>query len=884
MADAPAVRTTCPYCGVGCGILAALGPDGAVEIKGDPEHPANFGRLCSKGSALAETLSHDGRLLHPIVDGAVTSWTAALDRVAARFAAVVREHGPDSVAFYISGQCLTEDYYVANKLMKGFIGSANIDTNSRLCMASSVAGHKRAFGTDTVPGVYTDLDETDLAVLVGSNMAWCHPILFQRLLAAREKRGTKIVVIDPRRTATAAQADLHLPIAPDADVALFNALFAHLAKSSAADRKFVALHTGGLEAALAAAGDSDAGSVAAATGLSVADVERFLALFTRTKRTLTLYSQGVNQSASGTDKVNAIINCHLVTGRIGRPGMGPFSLTGQPNAMGGREVGGLANQLAAHLDVEDPDHRALVAKFWRTRRLATRSGLKAVELFDAVDDGRIKALWIMATNPADSLPDADRVQAALIKCPFVVVSDVIADTDTARFADVLLPSAAWGEKSGTVTNSERRISRQRTFLIAPGEARPDWWQIAEVARRMGFGDAFSYRSERDIFVEHARLSALANCSERDFDIGGLADLDLAAYDALQPVQWPLPAGEMPRERRFFANGRFFTPDRKARFVATPTGRAREPAGLTLNTGRARDHWHTLTRTGRSPRLSAHTAEPFAEIHPADAEHLGIAPAHLVELRNAGKRIVVRARITDEQRRGSVFVPMHWNDQFASSARVGTLVAPETDPISGQPASKFSRVELHPFDASWYGFAAVALRPAEIAADYWAIARTEGGWRLEVAGRMPPDLRELAAQLFSCDPKTAELLSYEDRHTGQHRVAAFDGDRLRGVLFVAPEPVNVARAFAASCLAQTYADAAARLRILAGRRASDTEDPGAIVCSCFQVGFNTIAGAVRSGHCTSVAEVGEVLAAGTNCGSCRAEIMRIVDDERLKKAG
>ncbi len=816
--------------------------------------------------------------------GAVTSWDAALDRVATRFAAAIREHGPDSVAFYISGQCLTEDYYVANKLMKGFIGSANIDTNSRLCMASSVAGHKRAFGTDTVPGIYADLDETDLAVLVGSNMAWCHPILFQRLLAARERRGTKIVVIDPRRTATAAQADLHLPIAPDADVTLFNALFAHLAKSSAADRKFIARHTSGLATALAAADDGDPATVAAATGLQAADVERFFSLVAGTERTLTLYSQGVNQSASGTDKVNAIINCHLVCGRLGRPGMGPFSLTGQPNAMGGREVGGLANQLAAHLDIEDAGHRALVAKFWRTRRLAERPGLKAVELFDAVDNGRIKALWIMATNPADSLPDADRVQAALIKCPFVVVSDVIADTDTARFADVLLPSAAWGEKSGTVTNSERRISRQRAFLAAPGEARPDWWQMTEVARRLGFGDAFPYRSERDIFVEHARLSAIANAGERDFDIGGLVDLDLTAYDALQPVQWPLPAGEARRDRRFFTDGRFFTSDGRARFVPTPAPARSVANTLTLNTGRARDHWHTLTRTGRSPRLSAHTAEPFAEIHPADAKRLGIAAASLVELRNAGGRIIARARVTDEQRQGSVFVPMHWTDQFASSARVGTLVAPETDPISGQPASKSSHVEMRPFHADWYGFAAIALRPAEIAADYWAIARAEGGWRLELAGRAPLDLRDLAARLFSRGPEATELLSYEDRHTGQHRVAAFDGDRICGVLFVATEPVHVARTFAASCLAQTYADAAARLRILAGRCAVDIEDPGAIVCSCFQVGFNTIAGAARSGHCTTVAEVGEMLAAGTNCGSCRAEIMRIVDDERLRKAG
>ncbi|KAB2856728.1 MAG: molybdopterin-dependent oxidoreductase, partial [Bauldia sp.] len=403
-----------PYCGVGCGVLADVAPDGAVAVRGDPDHPANFGRLCSKGSALAETLGPDGRLLHPEIGGKRASWERALDLVARRFSETVAAHGPDSVAFYVSGQLLTEDYYVANKLMKGFIGSANIDTNSRLCMASAVAGHRRAFGADVVPCTYTDLEEADLVVLVGSNLAWCHPVLFQRLVAAKERRGTRIVVVDPRRTATAASSDFHLALRPGSDVALFNGLLAHLWSSGAADLGFVAGHTSGFDAALSAAESVRLADVARATGLAPAELQRFYALFAGTERVVTVFSQGVNQAADGTDKVNAIINCHLVTGRIGRPGAGPFSITGQPNAMGGREVGGLANQLAAHMALEDAGDRDRVRRFWRSPRVAERAGLKAVDLFRAVADGRVKALWIMATNPADSMPEADAVQGALI--------------------------------------------------------------------------------------------------------------------------------------------------------------------------------------------------------------------------------------------------------------------------------------------------------------------------------------------------------------------------------------------------------------------------------------------------------------------------------------
>src|SRR5579863_2199505 len=523
MTDKGWTRTTCAYCGVGCGVLARARADGSAEIKGDPEHPANFGRLCSKGSALGETLSLNGRLLRPIVGGVESGWNEALDLVARRFKETIAAHGPDSVAFYVSGQLLIEDYYVANKLMKGFIGSANIDTNSRLCMASSVAGHRAAFGSDTVPGVYEDFEEADLVVLVGSNLAWCHPVLFQRLMAARERRAMQLIVVDPRRTPTAAAADLHLAIAPDSDVALFAGLLRHLAQSKAISPDFVGAHTTGSPEAFAAAEPMSPEAVAATTGVPLADIARFFELFAATEKVVTVYSQGVNQSASGTLKVNAIINCHLATGRIGRPGMGPFSVTGQPNAMGGREVGALSNQLAAHMEFA-PENSDALARFWGTRQVVTRPGLKAVELFHALAEGRIKALWIMATNPAVSLPDLGRVREALARCEFLVVSDAVRATDTTRYARVLLPAAWWGEKNGTVTNSERRISRQRPFLPPSGQARPDWWIITQVAQRMGYRQAFGYESPAEIFREHARLSGFENRGRRAFDIGLLSTL------------------------------------------------------------------------------------------------------------------------------------------------------------------------------------------------------------------------------------------------------------------------------------------------------------------------------------------------------------------------
>ena len=870
-----AVRTTCPYCGVGCGVVAKAGGAGGWTISGDPEHPANFGRLCSKGSALGETLALGGRLLHPVVDGGRATWDEALETVANRFRAVIDEHGPDAVAFYVSGQLLTEDYYVANKLMKGFIGSANIDTNSRLCMAASVAGHRRAFGGDVVPGNYEDLELADLVVLVGSNLAWCHPVLYRRLARARAERGTRVVVIDPRRTATCDAADLHLALKPGSDVALFNGLLAYLDRSGALDRDYIARHTGGFAEALAAAA-GEPRAVAEACGLDAGEVERFYGWFARTEATVTVYSQGVNQSSRGTDKVNAIVNCHLATGRIGRPGMGPFSVTGQPNAMGGREVGGLANQLAAHMAFT-PEAVERVERFWRAPRIARREGLKAVNLFQAVEDGRIKALWVMATNPAVSLPDAGRVTRALASCEFVVVSDCTRDTDTTAHADVLLPAAAWGEKDGTVTNSERRISRQRSFLPPPGEARPDWWIIAQVASRMGWGEAFGYGSSAEIFREHAALSGFENDGGRAFDIAALADAD---YEALEPVQWPAPG-----TARLFGDGRFPTADGRAAFVPV---RAAPPATLpdagfpfALNTGRIRDQWHTMTRTGRVPRLASHIAEPFVAVNPADAQAASLEDGGLAVVRSAHGRAILRVRVTGDQPPGRLFAPMHWSRQFSAEGAVNALVAPVTDPISGQPELKHTAVGLAPFEPAWTAFLITREEvhpPGD--AEYWSQASAAGCSVLTLAGAAAPaDVTAWAETLLPPLPG----IDYRDARRGVHRWARLDGDRLDACLFLSFGPTLPAREWLVGLFDAPSIDTDARCGLLSGRAPAGRPDEGRVVCACFDVGLNRIARAIRDGGLTSAEQVGAALKAGTNCGSCIPELKELIADARRDQA-
>jgi len=846
---APVIRTTCPYCGVGCGVLARPTPAG-VEIAGDPDHPANKGRLCSKGLALGETLGLDDRLLEPRVHGRKVSWDSALSLVAERFAETIRDHGPDSVALYVSGQLLTEDYYVANKLMKGFIGSANIDTNSRLCMASSVAGHKRAFGSDTVPGQYDDLELADVVVLVGSNLAWCHPVIYQRLIAAKAARpALKIVVIDPRRTATCDGVDMHLAIAPGQDATLFNGLLVHLATERALNRDYLENVTG-VGDALRAARESDL----AETGLPQGQIEAFFRLWTGTEKVVTLWSQGVNQSRVGTDKVNAIINCHLATGRIGKPGMGTFSITGQPNAMGGREVGGLANMLACHLDIERSDHRDAVQCFWASPTMAQQPGLKAVDMFRAVGAGKIKAIWIIHTNPVVTMPEADIVRAALDLCPFVVVSDVTAATDTARCAHVLLPAAGWGEKDGTVTNSERRISRQRPFIEPPGEARPDWWALCQVAQRMGFA-GFDHTGPHEIFAEHAALSGVAAALGGDFDISAHAGITRENYDALVPFIW----GKI----RFFADGRFHTPDGKARMVPVAAEPATPPGRYRLNTGRNRDQWHTMTRTAKSPRLSQHLAEPYLEIHPDDAHEVGLSAADLVKLRSPHGTAILRALITDRVRRGEVFAPMHWTSQNAPMARIDALVAAQTDPMSGQPDLKASAIELFRYDAAWYAFAVSAQPLTANSTGYFAQMKTMNGWRAELAGRTVPDDWQAFARTLFALPEMP-VASVIDAKKGTARFAFHEGGRLIAALFISRRPLVLARDHIVAGLLGEQG-------VLAGQPGGDQADSGATVCSCLNVGVNTIRAAIESGRAMSVEAIGRHLGAGTNCGSCRPEL-------------
>jgi assimilatory nitrate reductase catalytic subunit len=889
-------RTTCPYCGVGCGVLATPDGNGGAAIAGDPDHPANFGRLCSKGSALGETLGLEDRLLYPMIrcsKGSMerVAWSDALDHVAHRLAHIIKRDGPGAVAFYLSGQLLTEDYYVANKLMKGFIGSANVDTNSRLCMSSTVAGHRRAFGADTVPGCYDDLDLADLLVLVGSNAAWCHPVLFQRMLANKQTRGARIVVIDPRRTDTAGDADLFLGLKPGTDTALFSGLLAHLAEAGALDSDYIARHTSDFDEALARA-KSVAGSVGAtalATGLTEQDVAEFFQMFKNTPRVVTLFSQGVNQSAQGTDKVNAILNCHLATGRIGKPGASPFSLTGQPNAMGGREVGGLANQLAAHMAFSPPDIDR-VRRFWQAPRIATHEGLKAVQMFEAIARGEIKALWVMGTNPAVSLPDADTARAALKKLELFVVSENVVANDTVKAGvHVLLPAQAWGEKSGTVTNSERRISRQRAFLKPPGETKPDWWIVGEVAKRLGFAAAFDFKSAADVFREHAALSAFENGGGRDFDIGALTSLSDEAFDELAPVLWPIRAGDSEPQQRFFANGGFFANDHRARFIAPeiPALRTETTAGrpLRLNTGRIRDQWHTMTRSGISPRLGQHLPEPFVEIHPDDAIRYGVSNGSFARVTTDFGQCTLKVVVSERQQRGMLFAPIHWSEQTASAARIGALVAPITDPFSGQPENKATPVSIVPYEYVFRGFALSRL-PLQLPAHVWWSRVTVAGGH----GYLFADNADLARwQTWLGSVTGGDLAEYKDFGGGVYRAASFTGDRIATCLFVGPARDAgdwdvVKSLFAADALNDDQ-----RRMLLSGKSMDGLASIGPIVCACFGVGRTTICDAIATGAGTAAA-IGAKLKAGTNCGSCIPELKRLItqnavapSDEKRKQA-
>ncbi len=888
MLNPPTIKTTCPYCGVGCGIEATVinAEQHTVKINGDPQHPANFGRLCSKGAALGDTVSLENRLLYPEIDGRRTDWDTALQHVANQFKSVISEYGADAVAFYVSGQLLTEDYYVANKLMKGFIGSANIDTNSRLCMSSAVVGYKRAFGADAVPCNYEDLEQAELIVLVGSNTAWCHPIAFQRIRRAKERNpAMKIVVIDPRQTSTCDIANLHLAVKPGMDGLLFNGLLAYLANTDSLDQSYIDSHCDDFASCLAAAQASagDLEQLASACEVSAHDLAQFFAWFAGDSKVVTVYSQGINQSSSGSDKCNAIINCHLATGKIGQPGMGPFSFTGQPNAMGGREVGGLANSLAAHMDLENPAHVDRVGRFWQSHTVANRQGLKAVDMFDAIAAGRIKAVWIMATNPVVSMPDADKVKQALQQCPFVVVSDCIANTDTVELADVKLPATGWSEKDGTVTNLERRISRQRPIFPPSGEAKPDWWIISEVAQRMGFS-GFVYQSSADIFKEHAALSGFENDQThglRDFDISALAHIDQLQFDSLQPVQWPVNEAARQGTARLFADGRFFTDNGKARFITVnprgPVNTVDDEYPLTLNTGRLRDQWHSMTRTALAPKLNSHKPEPTVEIHPLDALAAGLAPSCLARINSRWGGMLARVEVSESQKPGSLFVPMHWTQQLSSQGRVNALVNPVVDPLSGQPESKQTPVNIQPWQPKWQALV-LSRKPLTIRdCDYQVKVKGDGYWRYQLAGQalidnLPAWSRSLLADNLN---PSDDFLEFADIDEGSYRFAELDAQQLSACVLVSakaelPEPGWLCSLFAKPALNRQE-----RLSLLSGLPPPGEMDVGRSICSCFGIGEKTILQAIKTHHLASVADIGRCLGAGTGCGSCVSELKSLL---------
>ncbi|MFN4290889.1 MAG: molybdopterin-dependent oxidoreductase [Permianibacter sp.] len=892
-----ATRTTCPYCGVGCGVVVQRSADGRLSVQGDTEHPANYGRLCSKGSALIETLGAEDRLLYPEWrdrDGNIqrVSWNIALDHIASQFARILAEHGPDAIAFYASGQMLTEDYYVANKLMKGFIGSGNIDTNSRLCMASAVAGHVRAFGADAVPASYTDLEQADLVVLSGSNLAWCHPVLFQRLKAAKAQRLTmQVIVIDPRRTETAVIADQHLAIAPGSDVWLWSGLLVHLLKYGELDLAFLERHVEGWADSFAAAKAAAPNLTTVAQHCGVAEEEllRFYRKFAATERVVTAFSQGVNQSSAGTDKVNAILNVHLATGRIGKPGCGPLSITGQPNAMGGREVGGMASTLAAHLNFSPP-HRELLQRFWSAPNLVQGPGLKAVEMFEAMAEGRIKAVWIMATNPVVSLPNADRVRAALQRCELVIASDFVRHTDTVELAHVRLPALAWGEKSGTVTNSERRISRQRAFLPAPGEAKADWWAICEVGKRLGYPQAFAFQQPHEIFLEHARLSEFENTSvekksERLFRLGALAQINAAEYESLQPVQWPVHADGRGSER-LFADGWFATANGRARMQAL-TPRAPHHAltaefPLSLNTGRVRDHWHTMTRTARAAKLNAHQSEPLLQIHPDDAARYALVNQQFVRIRSRWGAALLRVQHDDGVRRGTVFAPMHWSGPYAAQARIDAVVNPACDPQSGQPEFKHTPVSVQAVAMTWQGFLITRTPLATpLRCRYWARVPANACTRYELADDSALDSRQLLQQLFGEQTPGRDCLQWGDPARAAFRAAWHDNGRLQACLFLAPTPALPDRQWLQQLFEQSVLSDADRKALLSGRPPRGTLPTGAIVCACFSVGEQTLRQHIRAG-CNTPAALTRACQAGGNCGSCIPALQRLIATETASR--
>ena len=907
VAAAHETRSTCPYCGVGCGVVIDSAGGVITGVRGDPEHPANFGRLCTKGSTLhltaAPHLQQQVRTLQPLrrsqrgAELQPVGWDAALDEAAGRFASTIQAHGPDAVAFYLSGQLLTEDYYVFNKLAKGLVGTNNVDTNSRLCMSSAVAGYKQSLGADAPPACYDDLALAGTLFVTGSNMAWTHPVLFRRVEDARAaKPQQKLIVIDPRRTETAASADLHLQLLPGTDVMLHHALLHVMLWEGLVDTAFVPAHTHGFEALRDRVREFSPAHAAKTCGLKAEDIVTAARWFAAGP-TLSLYCQGLNQSSSGTDKNSTLINLHLATGQIGKPGAGPFSLTGQPNAMGGREVGGLANLLSAHRDLADPRHRAEVAALWGVTDVPAKPGKSAVEMFQAAADGEIKALWIVCTNPAQSMPDQTTVRRALERAEFVVLQEAFAHTATAAYADLLLPASSWGEKEGTVSNSERRISRVRAAVAPPGSAREDWRIALDVARRLerlldarmasrrvaGAATLFPYRSVESVWNEHRESTR-----GRDLDITGLSYAGLEA----QPQQWPCPEGASAGQARLYTDHRFATPDGRARFVAPawrPTAEQRDARfPVSLTTGRLRDHWHGLSRTGTLGRLYAHGGEPALELNPQELSRRRWSAGTLVRVQSRRGDLVLPVQASSAVAPAQAHIAMHWGSEVVSGLGVNALMPSSFCPQSFQPELKHAAVRIEAANLPWAVIGAAWL-PADVALRLRESLRAlfgEFGYASCVPfGREPEASTGLLFRAASAVPVAPELLAqleavlklsagpvlrYADARAGQHRAMRFGADgALQGFMLAGD---TTAEAWVLALLQQQQSAAAFGQALLAARAVppQPVTRRSRQVCACLDIGEDRITETLVSCSGDAAARLQQLqdrLRCGTECGSC-----------------
>ena len=702
-------KSTCCYCGVGCGVIIESRDNKIIGVKGDPNHPANYGRLCTKGSTLHLSAKNDNRALYPELRTARhllrkrVSWDESLDFIVEKFAKTIETYGPDSVAFYISGQLLTEDYYVFNKLAKGLIGTNNVDTNSRLCMSSAVTGYKATLGADSPPACYEDINHTNCLFIAGSNTAFAHPIIYRRIEDAKSNNpNLKVIVVDPRKTDTALGADLHLAILPGTDVALFNGMLHVMLWEGLLDMSYIKAHTNGFDALKETVREYTPKMVADICGIKEIDIIQAAKWF-GAGPTLSMYCMGLNQSIHGTDKNAALINLHLATGQIGKDGAGPFSLTGQPNAMGGREVGGMANLLSAHRDLDNPEHRAEVARLWGISHVPEVPGKTAVEMFDALKNGDIKAIWIACTNPAHSMPDLNNVLVALNSAELVVVQDAFNNTDTCAYADVLLPASTWGEKTGTVTNSERCITRVNSAINPPAEARHDWQIAVDFAQRLEKRletkhekSLFAYPTEESIFKEHAETTR-----GRDLDITGLS------YKILNengPQQWPFKTGATSGQARLYKDGIFQKPDGRAQFLNTvykPTTDktdARHP--LHLLTGRLRDQWHSMSRTGNVSQLFNHVELATINMSKDDMKRRGIENGDIIKVQNKRGILILPAQFSDEVKPSQTFIAMHWGSQFMNGLGVNALMPPNFDKTSKQPELKHTAIKITKLDLPW----------------------------------------------------------------------------------------------------------------------------------------------------------------------------------------